>query len=480
MQISIIVIYNLESYMIHIDDGSSIADLKYRLEEMLGIPRKLQTLYGIKSDIHDYSPLSTLNHLQPIVMNETGKPIPRMEHTNAENKMDITPENDDQEFEINADILSNLPNEIQLEILVKLSYSEVNTCKQVCKLWKFIINDQFFYYKLYYRKFTPIEKVNENWQDDWTQVFENRYKIETDWNYEEHNKQEIPLRNVTALKTITNKATLPDISNDTLIAGSGKTLFIYDIEEMEVLRRLQGHTNQICSVIVQDNCIISSDISGDIILWNLSLETEALPWIKQSGELAGRFSLDDSVIAMDIQHDVFSACTNVIYIWDINYSFSKCKLEGNTETVCQVELDGNSVYSTNLQGYFKKWDMRSSDCVVTLFEATRFIRTSEHLMYSSNYSNGNISLWDLRFPTMGAIQQIPVIEEIGIKKFIYDGHKIISSAGKQILNTKKDGNGNYSTKQHLSHQQNINDFDVVNQYLIYSTNFTLSVCKYGK
>ncbi|KAK4986512.1 SCF ubiquitin ligase complex subunit cdc4 [Elasticomyces elasticus] len=144
---------------------------------------------------------------------------------------------------------------------------------------------------------------------------------------------------------------------DTLISGSYDcTVRVWKISTGETVHRLQGHSQKVYSVVL-DNArgrCISGSMDNLVKVW--SLDTGACLF-----NLEGHTSL---VGLLDLSHDrlVSAAADSTLRIWDPENGQCKATLSAHTGAITCFQHDGQKVISGS-DRTLKMWNIKTGDCV---------------------------------------------------------------------------------------------------------------------
>lgn len=147
---------------------------------------------------------------------------------------------------------------------------------------------------------------------------------------------------------------------DTLVSGSYDcTVRVWRISNGEVLHRLQGHSQKVYSVVLDNdrNRCISGSMDNMVKVW--SLDTGACIFT-----LEGHTSL---VGLLDLSHGrlVSAAADSTLRIWDPENGQCKSKLCAHTGAITCFQHDGQKVISGS-DRTLKMWNVRTGDFVKDL------------------------------------------------------------------------------------------------------------------
>ncbi|KAK5174257.1 SCF ubiquitin ligase complex subunit cdc4 [Saxophila tyrrhenica] len=144
---------------------------------------------------------------------------------------------------------------------------------------------------------------------------------------------------------------------DTLISGSYDcTVRVWKISNGELLQRLQGHTQKVYSVVLdQDRArCISGSMDNLVKVWDLESGTCLF-------SLEGHTSL---VGLLDLSHDrlVSAAADSTLRIWDPDTGACKATLSAHTGAITCFQHDGQKVISGS-DRTLKMWNVKNGECV---------------------------------------------------------------------------------------------------------------------
>jgi F-box and WD-40 domain protein CDC4 len=147
---------------------------------------------------------------------------------------------------------------------------------------------------------------------------------------------------------------------DTLVSGSYDcTVRVWKVSTGETVRRLQGHTQKVYSVVLdhERNRCISGSMDNMVRIW--SLETGAPLYV-----LEGHTSL---VGLLDLNCDrlVSAAADSTLRIWDPDNGQCKATLTAHTGAITCFQHDGQKVISGSDRN-LKLWDIKTGNCVKDL------------------------------------------------------------------------------------------------------------------
>lgn len=147
---------------------------------------------------------------------------------------------------------------------------------------------------------------------------------------------------------------------DTLISGSYDcTVRVWKISTGDLVHRLQGHTQKVYSVVLDDarNRCISGSMDNLVKVWDLTSGACLF-------NLEGHTSL---VGLLDLSHDrlVSAAADSTLRIWDPESGTCKATLSAHTGAITCFQHDGQKVISGS-DRTLKMWNVRNGECVKDL------------------------------------------------------------------------------------------------------------------
>ncbi len=138
-------------------------------------------------------------------------------------------------------------------------------------------------------------------------------------------------------------------SNDAyLVTGLlDKTLKLLEVETKRFVKEFVGHTNNVTSIQVNGNEILTTSWDGKIILWDL-----------YSGLIKKRFHTGKPVFeAKKIEDQLVSVgADRLITFWDIKSAEKIKVMEGHQAEINGLQIDGNLMMSADVDGVTKFWD----------------------------------------------------------------------------------------------------------------------------
>ena len=218
-----------------------------------------------------------------------------------------------------------------------------------------------------------------------------------------------------------------------LYAGAGKSLVVRNIDSENELGRLVGHDQQVTAVAARGNLAISAQFNGSPRLWNLqTLQcTATLPDMRICrstycmegkvllGSAAGTIQLWDVAASAPVPLPGLEGHTDLTYcikassastvlsgsvdktvrLWDLRTCKCVRTMEGHTESVISVDMDGQSctAVSGSKDTTVKLWDLGSGRCSATLKGHTSRVR--DVVMHESGRSFMSSGFTDLKVNT---------------------------------------------------------------------------------
>ncbi|MEO9869143.1 caspase family protein [Ekhidna sp.] len=142
-------------------------------------------------------------------------------------------------------------------------------------------------------------------------------------------------------------------NDDYLVVGMlDKTLKLWEIETKRFVKEFVGHTENVTSIKIYDDEILSASWDGTVILWDL-----------YSGLIKKRIYAEKSVFAAHkIKNEIFAGgADREISIWDLKSGQKKSALEGHSAEINGLEVSDNLLMSSDVDGVTKFWDLEKKE-----------------------------------------------------------------------------------------------------------------------
>ncbi|MEO1253262.1 MAG: caspase family protein [Bacteroidota bacterium] len=127
-----------------------------------------------------------------------------------------------------------------------------------------------------------------------------------------------------------------------------KSLKLLEIETKRFVKELVGHTDNVTSIQVNGSEILTTSWDGKIILWDL-----------YSGLIKKRFNPNKPVFEAHMLGDqlISAGADRQITFWDLKNEKVISKLRGHQAEINGLQIDGNLIMSTDVDGITKFWDL---------------------------------------------------------------------------------------------------------------------------
>ncbi len=144
--------------------------------------------------------------------------------------------------------------------------------------------------------------------------------------------------------------TLSFTENDAYLAVGmlDKTLKLWEIETKRFVKEFVGHTNNVTSIEINGNEILSTSWDGSIILWDL-----------YSGLIKQRFFAEKSVFGASVIGDqiITAGADRLISFWDKNSGKKVAVLAGHQAEINGLNISNNLLMTSDVDGVTKFWDL---------------------------------------------------------------------------------------------------------------------------
>ncbi|MCS6885261.1 MAG: AAA-like domain-containing protein [Acidobacteriota bacterium] len=213
------------------------------------------------------------------------------------------------------------------------------------------------------------------------------------------------------------------------IASRDGSIHILDIETLQQIQTIKGHTYEVREVIFLNKLLISGSWDGTVRIWDIERSTD---WITLNGH-KGRvyqaiFSPDQRLLAT-------AGEDREIRIWSVSDNYSLLKtIDGHTADIRSIDFspDSKLLASASYDGTVKIWDVNTAECLqvlnqlgqlacVTFSPDGKFIATSSR--------NGSVTLW-----SASSGKEVYALK--GHNSWV--GHVVFSSDGKMIVTCSED------------------------------------------
>lgn len=152
--------------------------------------------------------------------------------------------------------------------------------------------------------------------------------------------------------------TLAFTENDAyLVVGLlDKTLKLWEVETRRFVKEFVGHTDNVTSIKIQENEILTSGWDGKIILWDLN-----------SGLIKKRFDAKKPVFEIQMLNDqiVSVGADRMVTFWDKETDKIVNVLEGHQAEINGLDIQDNLMMTSDVDGVTKFWDLEKK---IEIFE----------------------------------------------------------------------------------------------------------------
>jgi hypothetical protein len=279
-----------------------------------------------------------------------------------------------------------MPFDIFVEILKRVTRQDVGTCQLVCRQWNQLFGNQVVWRNLLESHF-PLYRIPKEMQN-----FQEAYKDQYLLDFNQINGVYHTLeQNHVALEY--GHPYYSTIYDGKFFCGYGDSLIrIWDFNTNMLLATLEGHKAPVYSLTISDNKLFSSSYDETIKIWDLSTN-KCLATHENEG---GSFTVFNGYKLYTL-----GSPDNTIEVFDLNTNKCLATLEGHTRPVIinSFAVSDDKLFSGSSDGTIKIWDLNTNKCLATLgghrapinFLA---ISGSGEKLFSSS-SDRTIKIWDL-------------------------------------------------------------------------------------
>lgn len=127
-----------------------------------------------------------------------------------------------------------------------------------------------------------------------------------------------------------------------------KTLKLWEVETKRFVKEFIGHTDNVTSIQIYGNEILSTGWDGSIILWDL-----------YSGLIKKRYKSDKSVFSALMKEDqiISVGADRMVTFWDRNSSEIIKQLDGHQAEINGLDIRDNLMMTTDVDGVTKFWSL---------------------------------------------------------------------------------------------------------------------------
>ena len=157
----------------------------------------------------------------------------------------------------------------------------------------------------------------------------------------------------------TKKTICLALQGSLLVSGtSDKRVRVWDVETGRFLRSLRGHSGKVTSVAIDGDRIVSGSVDeDDVYVWNIAGKDPS-KW----GLVTSLESHYGGVKSVAISGNrVASAGDQRVILWDLDTEEEERELEGPTDYVTEVAMDGSRVVAGDDHGYVYVWNAETGD-----------------------------------------------------------------------------------------------------------------------
>ena len=186
------------------------------------------------------------------------------------------------------------------------------------------------------------------------------------------------------------------LENYVISTNKKNSIYIWNTNDHTFFNRLDGHTDKINHVIINNNKTIAISASNDytIRVWNLKTN-ECLRILK-------RHNHNVNYLAFNKNEDKFISASDdkTICIWDLSTLNNIGILEGHTSFVTKIiSLDNSKILSISHDHTIRIWNIDSKECIRILkahkTKITDIVLNDDNSYAYSISIDGNICIWNL-------------------------------------------------------------------------------------
>ncbi len=130
-----------------------------------------------------------------------------------------------------------------------------------------------------------------------------------------------------------------------------KSLKLLEVETKRFVKEFVGHTDNVTSIKVNGNEILTTGWDGKIILWDL-----------YSGLIKRRFNSGKPVFEAEMMNEqlISAGSDRLITFWDLQTGEVEKKLPGHQAEINGLQIDKNLMMSSDVDGVTKFWDLEKA------------------------------------------------------------------------------------------------------------------------
>ncbi|ORY06343.1 WD40 repeat-like protein [Basidiobolus meristosporus CBS 931.73] len=174
-----------------------------------------------------------------------------------------------------------------------------------------------------------------------------------------------------------------DLSSRILVSGStDTTVRVWDLDSYECVRTIQGHTDIVRCVQVQDHILATGSNDGTVCIWDLSIS----PVIPQKEPLPEELDTETSTEnPRDPENDTSEyPVTPQSPVREYFHGDPSCLnvIAGHNDAICCLQFGNNTLVTGSADKTMKQWDMETGQCVMNM-DILWNMKGSNYSMWSS-------------------------------------------------------------------------------------------------
>jgi F-box/WD-40 domain protein 7 len=333
--------------------------------------------------------------------------------------------------------LSRLPQEVILELFMRLQLSQINLLGCTCRTYHQLSFQNDRLWELLFSKTFSTPLPNPLFRGCHLEAYKYQHAINMNLKNGVHTNQTLMGHH----KGITCLISLDDM----FATGSlDNTIRIWDSITGKCVKELVGHDAPISCLAACNGMIISGSFDHTIKIWDVESEQCQYTIKKGSHAIRSILIVDEMILSSSFASD--------INVWDLKTGEHLFTLSGHTDAVAALAVAQGKIISGSYDKTIKIWDLGTGTCLMTLTGHQDAIDTLTVYgrMLLSGSQDSTIKGWDLE--TGNCLMTLPGHLKLAIASCRIFNGLIISSCEENQLKIWDLETGNFITA--LSENQN--------------------------
>ncbi|KAK9720638.1 Mitochondrial fission protein [Basidiobolus ranarum] len=175
-----------------------------------------------------------------------------------------------------------------------------------------------------------------------------------------------------------------DLTSGLLVSGStDTTVKVWDLNNYECIRTIQGHNDIIRCVQVQDHILATGSNDGTVCIWNLSISPVVSNDQPPSENTEENVSTSGNASDPEINNSELAAAPQAP-VQEYFHGDPSCMnvIAGHNDAICCLQFGNNTLVTGSADKTMKQWDMETGQCIMDM-DILWNMKGSNYSMWSS-------------------------------------------------------------------------------------------------